>query len=159
MNALAMPTSLRRSATAKPWSFTEVEATEPMQRIAILRAGVRPTVPGEIAARMGLPRERVYKMLGLPRATVERKVRESKPLSTDEAARVLGLARLIGLVERIVRESGNAEAFDAAAWVARWLERPVPALGGAKPGELMDTTEGQGIVSNLLQRVQHGVFS
>lgn len=159
MNALALPTASRRRATAAPWSFAEVESAEPMQRIELLRAGVRPTVPGEIAARMGVTRERVYTMLGLPRATVERKVRESKALSADEGSRVLGLARLIGLAERIVRESGNTKGFDAAAWVGRWLDRPVPALGGMKPGELMDTPDGQAMVFTLLQRVQHGVFS
>jgi len=41
--------------------------------------------------------------------------------------------RLIEQVELLLRESGNTEPFDAAAWVERWLRRPNHALGGAAP--------------------------
>ena len=39
-----------------------------------------------------------------------------------------------------------------------WLERPLPALGGAKPSAYMDTMTGQKLVSNLLVQSQLGVF-
>lgn len=35
-----------------------------------------------------------------------------------------GRGRLIKQVELLLRESGNSEPFDAAAWVDRWLHRP-----------------------------------
>jgi hypothetical protein len=35
----------------------------------------------------------------------------------------------------------------------------VGALGGRTPGELMDTAEGQAIVSNLLDRAVSGAYS
>ena len=149
----------RRSAFSKSWSFVQIFDFDAMQRVQAIKQGLPATLPGDMASRMGMSKERLYLTLGLPRATVERKARESKPLSPDESSRVLGIGRLVGQVQRMVEESGQPEGFDAAAWVARWLERPVPALGGMKPAELMDTAEGQGIVSNLLSRTQSGAYS
>ena len=47
--------------------------------------------------------------------------------------------RLIEQVELLLRESGNTEPFDAAAWVERWLRRPNHALGGAAPDLYLHT--------------------
>jgi putative toxin-antitoxin system antitoxin component (TIGR02293 family) len=158
MNALTQAAATKRRSNPKPLNFLELHDAEPMERVEMVRAGLRSTLPAEIAARMGVSRERVYAMLGLPRATVERKVREGKPLATSEGSRVLGLARLIGLVERIVLESGNPEGFDAAVWLGDWLDRKVPALGGRRPGDLLDTDEGRDLVARLLLSVQSGAY-
>lgn len=139
--------------------FAEHYDADPMMRISIVKTGLPAQAPGEIAAHMGLTKDRMYSMLGLPRATVERKVRDQKLLSPDESARVLGVSRLIGQAQRMVEESGNPEGFDAGAWVARWIESPVPALGGRRPSELMDTAEGQALVASLLSRAQSGAYS
>jgi len=141
------------------WSFANIFDFDPIQRVQVIKQGLPATVLGDMAARMGMSKEKLYFTLGLPRATVERKARESKPLSPEESSRVLGIGHLVGQVERMLAESGQAEGFDAAAWVARWIERPVPALGGMRPAELMDTAEGQSIVSNLLSRLQSGAYS
>ena len=97
--------------------------------------------------------------LGLARATVDRKIRDNKLLSPDESSRVLGMASLVGQVQSLVAESGNADGFDAGAWVSNWLEQPVPALGGRRPAELMDTSEGQAIVSRLVTQMQSGAYA
>ena len=69
------------------------------------------------------------------------------------------MARLVGQVQSMVNDSGDPRGFNAAEWVARWLEEPLAALGGQKPVELMDTTEGQTMVSNLLARIQSGTYA
>ncbi|CAN5919172.1 hypothetical protein BH11PSE8_BH11PSE8_46960 [soil metagenome] len=79
--------------------------------------------------------------------------------SIDEGLRELGIARLVGQVQALVEESGNPEGFNAAEWIAGWLERPLPALGGRKPAEFMDTAEGQAMVANILERAQSGAYS
>jgi putative toxin-antitoxin system antitoxin component (TIGR02293 family) len=141
------------------WSFVRFYEFDPIQRVQVIKQGLPATVPGAIAERMGISKDRLYLTLGLPRATVERKVRESKPLSPEESSRVLGMGRLVGQVQRMVEESGRPDGFDAGAWVARWMERPVPALGGRRPAELMDTAEGQALVANVLARAQSGAYS
>lgn len=59
----------------------------------------------------------------------------------------------------MVRESGNADQFDAAKWVSNWLTAPLPALGGQTPASYMDTFEGQKLVSNLLAQAQSGAYA
>jgi uncharacterized protein (DUF2384 family) len=79
----------------------------------------------------------VNQWLGIARATANRKVKADEVLSQDESESALGLARLIGLVEKIVAESGEPAGFDAAQWTAVWLARPNKALGSKAPGEFM----------------------
>ncbi len=43
----------------------------------------------------------------------------------------------------MLKETGDRKDFDAGAWLARWLTESLPAFGGAPPGDLMDTMEGQ----------------
>lgn len=148
-----------KTAFRRTWQFTDYFAADPIQRVEIAKRGIPAQTPGDIATRMGLTKERMYTLLGLPRATVERKVRERKTLSPEEGLRVLGIGRLVGQAEKMVRESGNAQDFDAGKWIASWIERPIPALGGRRPAELMDTAEGQAIVANLLSRAQSGAYS
>ncbi|KQP35911.1 hypothetical protein ASF44_19590 [Pseudorhodoferax sp. Leaf274] len=108
---------------------------------------------------MKMPKERLLPTLGIAPATVSRKVRQALPLSSDDSERALGMARLVGQVQAMVEESGDPEGFDAAQWLAQWMEEPLPSLGGARPSELMDTSEGQAMVSNALARMQSGAYA
>jgi putative toxin-antitoxin system antitoxin component (TIGR02293 family) len=146
-------------ASAMAMNFMDVFRADPMERVRWVKNGVSARTVDAMAKRMAMPKERLVGTLGLARATVDRKARENKPLSTDEGSRVLGMARLVGQVQAMVEESGNPDGFDAAGWVARWLERPLPALGGQRPAELMDTPEGQSLVSDVVARMQSGAYS
>jgi hypothetical protein len=66
--------------------------------------------------------------------------------------------RLIEQVELLLRESGNTEAFDAAAWVERWLRRPNHALGGAAPELYLHTPQGEALLSNLIGAMAAGSY-
>jgi len=68
------------------------------------------------------------------------------------------IACLVSRVQLMVQESGNPEGFDAAAWVARWIGRPVPALGGKTPNELLGTADGLATVEHLLSTMQSGAY-
>lgn len=57
------------------------------------------------------------------------KARGQEPPSSDEG-RMLGIASLIAQIQTMIEESGDPLGFDAENWVARWLDRPLPALGG-----------------------------
>jgi putative toxin-antitoxin system antitoxin component (TIGR02293 family) len=96
---------------------------------------------------------------GLSRATISRKERDDTVLSKDESERVLGVAALIGKVQTMVEESGNPDGFDSSRWVADWLTKPVPALGGAAPASYLDTFEGQRLVAELLALSQSGAYA
>lgn len=139
--------------------FVTAYRTDAVERIRLVRQGIPASAVEIMAKRMDMPKERLVVTLGLARATVDRKARENKSLSKDDSSRLLGMARLVGQVEAMVEESGNPTGFNAAEWVARWLEQPLPALGGQRPGELMDTPDGQGLVSGLIARMQSGAYA
>ena len=131
----------------------------PLDRIAIIRGRVPATYVVALAQSMQIPKERLYSTLNLARATVDRKIQKRQRLSQDESERILAVVRLIGQVDTIVQESGNPAGFDAAKWVAEWLQRAHPALGGRTPGELLDTADGRGLVSDLLAQQQSGAYA
>ncbi len=139
--------------------FSRLYAADPLLRINAIKGGLPALLPSLFALRMGISKERMYGTIGLPRATVERKVKEDEVLTPEESSRVLGIARLIGQAQAMVEQSGAEHAdFDAPTWVASWLDSYLPALQ-AKPASLMDTTEGQALVANLLARAQSGAYS
>jgi len=125
----------------------------------VVRGKVPATHVDLIVDVTAVPKERLVRFLDLRPATIARKIREGEMLSTDQSERVLGLERLIGQVAVMVGDSGDSTGFDAARWVGDWLEQPIPALGGAKPADYMDTIEGQERVSRLLVQSQAGVFA
>jgi putative toxin-antitoxin system antitoxin component (TIGR02293 family) len=130
-----------------------------MQRVKIVKKGVPARYTGVLAAGMRMSKDKFYSTVGLPRATVDRKVRANKRLNLDESERVVGIARLVGQAQSLVQDSGGPADFDGARWLAEWLERPLPALAGKRPGEFMDTSEGRALVSDLLAQQQSGAYA
>jgi hypothetical protein len=66
--------------------------------------------------------------------------------------------RLTQQVQMLLRESGNTEPFDAAAWVERWLRRPNHALGGAAPELYLHTPQGEALLANLIGAMAAGSY-
>ena len=143
--------------TSPTW-FVRLFSMHAAERVEVAKRGVPAVSISHLAKATGEPKEHVIALLGLSRATVDRKARANQALSVVESERVMGLAKLVGQVQAMVNESGDPVGFDAAKWVAGWLERPMPALAGRTPGEYMDTAEGQQIVAGLLERARSGTF-
>ncbi len=140
--------------------YADLFQADPVVRIGAIKSGISPRAVDGLAKNMRTPATAITTMLGLSRSTVARKkTADETPLSTNDSEKVVGLAKLVGQVEVMVRESGNPEGFDAGKWLNTWLNKPIGALNGRKPVEFMDTAEGQGIVSNLLAQIQHGVYA
>ena len=127
--------------------------------IQIIRAGVPATDISRLAQLMGTTKEHLIKTLDLPRATVDRKAKAHQNLSSEQSERVVGMAKLVGQVQSMVERSGDPTNFNAAQWVAQWLEQPSQALGGQRPAELMDTVAGQEVVSDLVAKMQSGAYA
>ena len=139
--------------------YATLYALGQLERIEAVRQGVPAQVLATLADTMQVTRDQVFAWAGIPRATANRKLRASAPLSQDESERVLGIARLVGLVEQVVAESGRPEGFDAATWTAGWLAQPVAALGGKTPGGFMDTADGRELVASLIAQMQSGAYA
>jgi len=138
--------------------YLTIYRAAPLERIRRVKAGVSAREAKEILSDLAIPSVRIA-VLGIPVSTLNRKAKGAQRLSTDEGERVLGLAKLVGQVQAMVEDSGEPEGFDARAWTAHWLNEPLPALGGARPLDFMDTMEGQGLVSDILARIQSGAYA
>jgi putative toxin-antitoxin system antitoxin component (TIGR02293 family) len=138
---------------------TEAYHWDAFDMVNIIRQGVPAVNVEALGATLHLDKGIVTNVLGLPRSTVDKKIKEDKDLTPEQSERVLGLQRLIGQVEVIVTESGDPTGFDAGEWLARWIQRPLPALGGRKPDEFLDTVVGQQLISKLLAQVQSGAYA
>jgi uncharacterized protein (DUF2384 family) len=80
-------------------------------------------------------------------------------VTPDDWDRVIGVAKLLGQLRAMIEESGEPDGFEANAWLSRWLREPAPALGGARPLDLMDTVEGQSLVSRTLAQMQGAAYA
>lgn len=140
-------------------NFSGMYRLDPIERIEIVKRGVPAGEVAKLAKSMGRPKKHIFELLGLPRATVDRQARTKQQLSIEQGERVVGFSKLVGQVQVMVEQSGDSENFDAAKWVTDWLDRPAPALNGRRPGEYMDTAEGQEIVSGLIAKIQSGAYA
>ena len=83
----------------------------------------------------------------LPRKTLSHR-RALGALTPDQSDRVIRVARVIAAAEA---------TFGSAEKAGRWLRRPTTALGGDKPIDLLDTSEGSRQVERLLTRIDYGL--
>lgn len=130
-----------------------------LERIEMIRHGLPAAEAKRIIEDLGLAQGTALQALKLSPATVNKKAKQDHVLSAAESERVLGVARLVGQLEAMIQESGDAVGFEAAAWMSRWLQEPLPSLGGVRPLDLMDTMEGQALVSAALAQVQSGAYA
>lgn len=151
--------ALSRALRGKGRTYVGYHDASNVDRIGIVKAGLPARLLTTLADDMHVTRERLYRWLGIARATANRKVKADGVLSQDESERALGIVRLVGLVEKIVTESGEPAGFEAARWTATWLERPNNALGGKTPGDFMDTTDGRALVAGLVAQMQSGAYA
>lgn len=63
------------------------------------------------------------------------------------------------LLELIAEQSGHPTDDAMPAWLHHWVAHPVPALGGARPSELVDTPDGLEQVRRTLLRIVHGTYA
>lgn len=147
------------SPTDELLHFQEIYDMNPLDRVHIIRSGVHARVVSYFAKSMDLSKEHVSKTLGLSITTVDRKAKTNARLTSEQSEPVVGMAKLIGQVHAVVQQSGNPEGFDAALWFAQWLDQPLPALGGSKPAEYMDTAEGRELLSRLIAHAQSAAFA
>lgn len=137
-----------------------VSAADAMERAELEREGITGNVLKELPIRLQLPAMRLYAMLGLPKATAARKIAATERLTGSSAHAAIGLLGLLVVAQRMVDDSTAAEAvgFDTAAWLGSWLELPQPALGGRRPGDLIDTPAGIAMVARVLGAIESSSY-
>ena len=143
------------AATLQSLDWSALYRETSWERIQRIKRGL-PTIWLEATAQaLGIPKPRLVQILGIqPRP--KNAISNEQLLNTCASERLLGLMRMVGKVQVMVNESGEAAGFNAAVWLGKWLLCPVAALQGRMPAEFLDTSEGQMMVSELLARMQTG---
>lgn len=136
--------------------YLTLHQADPLARIAAARAGLAATEAKALLDDLGISQDTGLRALSLPVATVNKKAKAGERLAPDESERVLGLGRMMGQVEAMLGD--QAQGFDTHAWLGRWLLEPLPALGHRRPAELLDTMEGQALVSQALAQIESGAY-
>ncbi len=90
-------------------------------------------------------------LIGISHRTLLRHKQKKQALQPVTSDRVYRLARILALA---------VDVFEDNLDVARtWLERPNRVLKGASPLEMLDTDAGAEQVTQLLNRIEYGVYS
>jgi uncharacterized protein (DUF2384 family) len=132
----------------------------PYQLVEIERRGVDGRFLKDLSKRLQISQLHVFDMIGVPKATAEKKVAAGEVISGSGGQAAIGMAKLIAKAGEIVANSTapEAEDFDAAKWLGKWIDVAQPALGGRKPSELLDTPTGLDVVLKLLGAIESGAY-
>jgi putative toxin-antitoxin system antitoxin component (TIGR02293 family) len=149
-----------RSKTGIDVYVQQICDATPMQIVEIERKGVPGFFIKDLSKRMEIPSSRIFRILGLAKATAEKKAAAGEMIAGRGGQSAIGMVKLLGIAQRIVTDStaGAAQEFDAARWLGRWIERPQPALGGRKSADLLDTPTGIQVVARLLGSIESGTY-
>jgi putative toxin-antitoxin system antitoxin component (TIGR02293 family) len=137
-----------------------VSRATPMELVLTERAGVHARLIKDLARHMAIPASRLFAILGVAKATAEKKVAADETIGGQGGQAVMGMVRLVGMAQAMAANStaDDAANFDAAKWLGRWIDIPQPSLGGRKPADLLDTPTGVEIVARLLGAVESGAY-
>ena len=137
-----------------------VRSASPLQLVQVEREGVRGRVLKDLAPQMEIPASRFFRMMGVAKATAERKAARNEMIAGTSGQAAIGMLKLLGMAQSIVENSTAPQAreFDTAKWLGQWIERPQPALGGKRPAELLDTPTGIDMVSRVLGAIESGAY-
>ncbi len=139
---------------------TRVARATPIEMVEVERHGIDSAFLKDLSVHLQIPAVRIFDIVGIPKATAEKKVAAKEPIAGASGQAALGLARLLALAQGIVENSTAPEAkdFDVGKWLGQWIERPQPALGGRKPADLIGTPTGLQMVARVLGAIESGAY-
>jgi putative toxin-antitoxin system antitoxin component (TIGR02293 family) len=139
---------------------TRVAKATPMEIVEDERHGIDSIFLKDLSKYMDVPAVRIFDIVGIPKATAEKKVAAKELIAGAGGQAALGLARLLAIAKGIVENStaAGAKDFDVAKWLGQWIERPQPALGGRKPADLIGTPTGLDMVTRVLGAIESGAY-
>jgi uncharacterized protein (DUF2384 family) len=132
-----------------------------VERVELEREGISSDLVKNLIGTLGLTSSDFQGVVGIPKATYTKKMRDKSFFTGNSGHSVVGLLELINMVEDMITADGQNQAardFDVQRWVGHWIQQPQPALGGRAPAELMDTPSGRASVKKVLGAIQSGAY-
>lgn len=137
-----------------------IRSATPMEMVTIEREGVPGLFIKDLAKKVDIETSRFFSILGVPNAPAKKNAAAGQWVTGSGGYAALGMIKLLGIAQDMVEHSTAPETknFDAAKWLGQWIERPLPALGGRKPPDLLDTPTGVAVVARLLGAIESGAY-
>ena len=117
--------------------------------ITAVRRGLRVSAVDSVVEELDAPRSEVLPTLRIARRTMERRKLTGRLLPA-ESERVYRLAKILAFAESVFGTKEKAR---------HWLNAPNRALGNVAPLSLLENEAGADEVTNVLGRIEYGVFS
>jgi len=144
-------------------SYVTIATQSPSENSDVVHRGIGAGFIRRLANDLEIDQATLTDHMGIARSTFSRKLRNDEALSMGDAAIALGVARLIGEIDKLLRESGDpeqmGESFHVAEWTGQWFKQPVGALGNRRPLDYLDNAFGQETVLQLIRQMQSGAFA
>ena len=119
-----------------------------LAQVETIRQGIATQVFEQIATAIGIGKETLARKLNINAQTLRK--RRSRILSADEAEKSLRVARVFAQASEVLGSEDKAR---------QWLNDQIPALGGKRPLDLLDTDVGTQEVVNLLHCIKWGMYA
>ena len=138
----------RSLGIAEFWDFSaNRDLLNESQRLLQIKQGVSAQLVQALRMTFNLHERSVATLLNASISTLERRMREQKPLDSVASERL----------DRIAAVSHLAEAvFESREAAAQWMSKPNKALGGSTPILLCETEIGAKQVRRVLQALEWG---
>lgn len=117
--------------------------------LSVIRGGLPRYALDKLMEFTGLSIYELAQILDTTDRTLRRHDGDVK-LSREHSERALEIAHLYSRGEEVF---GSLEVF------RQWMDASIPALGGQKPKNLLDTSLGISMLLQTLGRIEHGVFA
>lgn len=121
---------------------------DPVRYITSIRGGLAGSVVRSLIEALHVPRIVVSEILNVDESNVARLYQRPR-VSASQSESIMDTTRLM---LKAVRVFGNQEL------AIEWLQTPVPALGNARPFDLMDTFAGRKWIDQVLCNIESGEF-
>ncbi|HFF8588250.1 TPA: antitoxin Xre/MbcA/ParS toxin-binding domain-containing protein [Raoultella ornithinolytica] len=132
------------------WRYAGLPANRGMQLIELLSMGLPVSILDNIHEWTEMSKTDILRITGINERNVARRKSAGGTLTPGESERV---ARFVRVLDTAVDYFGNKQdAYD-------WLQSPVRGLGNVAPIDLIATESGALEVTDLIGRLEHGVFA
>lgn len=123
--------------------------TSAIDLVGLSRKGIKKSALSNLSKALAITMKQLAKLLPVTERTLQRRAANSL-LNSTTSQQVILLGQLITKGEEIF---GDQQTFQ------KWVKQPNTALGGYTPLNMMDTTIGIQLVTDVLGRIEHGVYS
>lgn len=140
----------RKSDDNALWRYAGLPANRGIRLIQLLNEGLPISVLDNIHEWTEMSKSDILRVTGINGRNVARRKSAGHTLTPEESERI---ARFVRVLDTAVDYFGSKqEAYD-------WLQAPVRGLGNIAPIDLIATESGALEVTDLIGRLEHGVFA